>query len=139
MHPCGVFSLGHLPSIFDSKPLSWSKWGCQLQQFMKRKLITFLLSIAFIVLLAAVIIGYEYLKPPPVVRGSTESLQGYLVNSFQDAAEEKRLGCAGLVLVEDRQISLTRCFGRRSEERRVGKEGIAGWERREQQDDESAE
>jgi CubicO group peptidase (beta-lactamase class C family) len=80
---------------------------------MFRKILTTIGLIALwaLVVAAAFFIEAMWFGEPPVERGNFASIENYLVGKMRDAAEDKRLGSAALVLMQNGEIVSKHGFG----------------------------
>ena len=69
------------------------------------------LILIWILLVIAVFVAEEWLKKPPVHRGDIASIENHLVQKLNDAAVQKRLGSAAMVLIQNGKISGEYGFG----------------------------
>lgn len=67
--------------------------------------------ILWIVVIIGFFIGEEKLRKPPITRGNPASLGNYIVQQFQQALEEKRLGSAAIAIVQNGRIIREQGFG----------------------------
>ena len=89
---------------------------------MKRASIAIVLSLLFATLVAGIFILIVYFDRPDIVRGDYASIENYLTQNLQRAADERALGCAGLVLVENGKVYSKKCFGRSSKDKECSSE-----------------
>lgn len=69
------------------------------------------LIFAWIALVCIIFLVEAKLSRPNVVPGDTLSLMNYLSNSFNDAVENKTLGCGGYALIRNSRIMTEKGFG----------------------------
>src|SRR5688572_1588182 len=69
-----------------------------------------ILGWAFLVVIV-VFVEANWFAAPPVVRGDVKSIENHLVGQIRDAADNKRLGGAGLVLIQGNKIVAKHGFG----------------------------
>jgi CubicO group peptidase (beta-lactamase class C family) len=78
---------------------------------VRKILITSTLIFVWIIAVIAFFILEQWLRKPSVTRGDIKSIESLLVQNLSDAAEDKRLGAAALILMHHGQIASVQTFG----------------------------
>ncbi|HVE61741.1 MAG TPA: serine hydrolase domain-containing protein [Chitinophagaceae bacterium] len=78
---------------------------------MKKILLTTGLILVWISFVLAFFVVEEWLRRPSVRRGDFLSIENHLVQKLNDAAENKRLGAASLILIQNGRIKSLHGFG----------------------------
>lgn len=72
--------------------------------------------IFWVVLVISFFIAEEMLKKPPVVRGDPASIENYIVQTFNEAFAQKRLGSAAIAIVQNGKVVAEHGFGEANDE-----------------------
>ena len=78
---------------------------------MRKLIITVGLIAGWIVIVIAFFIAEEKIRKPPVRRDDISSIENYAVQEFTTAVQNKRLGCAALVILKNGKIVAEHSFG----------------------------
>ena len=78
---------------------------------MRQLIITIGLIAAWIVIVVVFFIAEEKITKPPVRRGDISSIENYAVQKLTESIQDKRLGCAALVILKNSKIVAEHSFG----------------------------
>lgn len=78
---------------------------------MRRTALTIGWIIAWVVIVTVFFIAEEILNKPPVKRGDQASFQKYVVQKFDDAIAQKKLGSAAIAIIQNGRIITEQGFG----------------------------